>query len=165
MVETTNIYLGITRDGYKVYDRADSHIHDGITKALIKKALSKIYANGVPFKKKELNFYAPIGFNTCVEINSGDEVIMVYRKGRKGKTPMVKGREPEPCNTLTVVIRRDKNYENHYTLITSFIGEGTEREPWDKYIRTPQEQKRCEEYWATHALLYDPDQIDWERME
>ena len=166
MVETTNIYLGTTRDGYNVYDRADSHIYPegGLSGKLISKALSLMYANGVPFKKKEVHFRETIGFSHCVKTSPEDEIVMVYRKGHRGKTPMVKGREPEPCNTLTVVIRRDKDYENHYTLITAFIGKGATREPWDTCIRTAADRKQCEEYWSTHAMLYDPKLVDWDRM-
>lgn len=166
MVQATDNYLGTTKDGYNVYDRADSHFHleNGITKDFFKKALQRMYANGASFKKKEIYFTKPIGFSNCVEITAEDQSVMVYRKGREGQTPMVKGRKPEPCNILTVIIRKEKEYKNHYTLITCFIGGGSTREPWDKGIRSDEERRECEEYWHTHALIYDPDLIDWDRM-
>lgn len=89
---------------------------------------------------------------------------MVYRKGREDPTPMVKEREPLPCNVLTVIIRKEKELKNHYTLITAFVGRGSTREPWDKGIRSDEERRECVEFWSTHALLYNPDLIDWERM-
>lgn len=43
-METSNVYIGTTRDGKKVYHRADTHIHEeqGITKKLIRTALSRV---------------------------------------------------------------------------------------------------------------------------
>ncbi len=166
MVQTTNDLIGTTKDGYNVYDRFDSHIHTegGITRELLKKALKRMYANGASFKKKQIHFTNPIGFTCCVPVTNEDEVVMVYRKGREGQTPMVKGREPLACNVLTIIIRKEKNYTNHYTLITSYIGEGSLREPWDKGIRTCEERKESEEYWKKHALIYDAELIDFDRM-
>lgn len=168
MVQTTNHYLGTTADGYNVYDRADSHFHseNGITKDLLQKALQQMYANGVSFKKEEIHFAKSIGLTSCVSTTAKDHIVMVYRKGRQGKTPMVKGRKPEPCNILTVIIRkeREEKYKNHYTLITCFVGGDAKREPWDKGICSDEERRECEEYWNTHALIYNPDLIDWNRM-
>lgn len=166
MVQTTDNYLGTTRDGYNVYDRLDSHFHSegGITKELLQNALKRMYANGSKFKVKEIHFSNPIGCTTCVPITSEDEIVMVYRKGREGKTPMVKQREPLPCNILTVIIRKENDRINHYTLMTCFVGGGSKREPWDKAIRTEEERKESEEFWASHALLYNPELIDWDRM-
>ena len=166
MVQTTDNYIGTTRDGYKVYDRNGSHIHfeGGITKKLLGIALQRMYANASPFKKKEIYFKNPIGYSNCVSTTPEDEIVMVYRKGREGQTPMVKGRKPSPCNILTVIIRKDKDFENHYTLITCFVGGSAKREPWDKAIRSEKEREECEEYWRTHALVYNPDLIDSDRM-
>lgn len=165
-MHTTDNYLGRTIDGYKVYDREDSHLHfeEGINKKLVEEALKRMYANGSKFKVKEVHFSKPIGYNYCVPITSEDDVVMVYRKGREGKTPMVKGRKPLPCNILTVIIRKERDKNNHYTLVTCFIGGGSKREPWDKGIRTDEERKESEEYWSSHALLYNPELIDWDRM-
>lgn len=165
MVQETRVYLGTTKDGFKVYDRADSHIHaeGGLSKEYIRRALKGIYANNSSFKKKEFRFNNPIGLNHCVPVSATDKIVMVYRKGREGQTPMVKGRKPLPCNILTVIIRKKKE-EKDYTLLTAFIGGGSTREPWDRGIRSEEERKECEEFWKTHALIYDPKLIDWERM-
>ena len=166
MASDKGTFIGYTRDHYPVYDRTNSHIptESGLSREIIKEALGYMYANGARFKQKEIRFHRNIGYNQCVKINQGDEVIMVYRKGRAGKTPMVKNRTPEPCNVLTIIIKKDQHLQNSYILITCFIGKGGFREPWDKNIRSPEERKQCEEYWRTHALIYNPDQIDCERM-
>ena len=166
MASDKGTFIGYTRDHYPVYDRTNSHIptESGLSREIIKEALGYMYANGARFKQKEIRFHRNIGYNQCVKINQGDEVIMVYRKGRAGKTPMVKNRTPEPSIVLTIFIKKDQHLQNSYILITCFIGKGGFREPWDKNIRSPEERKQCEEYWRTHALIYNPDQIDCERM-
>lgn len=160
-------YIGTTRDGYNVYDRADSHLHyeGGITKQLVKRALSYIYANGVVFKKKIVHFRETIGYNNCVRVSKNDEIVKVYRKGRGGKTPMVKKRNPEPCKSLVLIIRKDREHENSYILVTCFVGEDSVREPWDITLRTDEERAASERYWATHALIYNPELVDWQRTK
>ena len=155
-------YLGKTNDGYSVHDRPNSHIHteNGITTDLIKSALKRINTCGAPFIKCEISFAHTIGYTHCVETTPQDEIVMVYRKGRAGETPMVKNRLPEPSNILTVIIKKTGK---HYTLITAFIGGGSLKEPWDKSIRTSEEYLRCTEYWNTHALIYNPDLVDLDR--
>lgn len=158
-------FLGTTRDGYEVFDRRNSHIHkeSGITEDLIKKALNFMYANGSKFKKKEINFNNTVGVTCCVKVSSEDNIVYVHRKGRFGLTPMVFDRKPEPCNTITIIIRKDDN-ANSYSLITCFVGGGATREPWDKNIRSAKEKKECEEFWSTHALIYNANEVDWDRM-
>ena len=166
MIKLTNNFLGKTNNGLRVYDREDSHLHEegGLTLGLLKEGLRKIQLmEGENFKKYELNFKRPIGLTTCVEVTSDDEVVMVYRKGRTGMTPMVKNRDPKPCEWLTIILRRD-NIANHITLISAFIGSGSTPEPWDKRLKNnPRAKQRAEAFWATHALIYDESLIDWER--
>lgn len=166
-VNTTWNYLGKTNDGLKVYDREDSHFHaeGGLTIELLKEGLRKIqFPKWTSFQKYELNFHRPIGLTTCVEVTETDDVVMVYRKGREGMTPMVKNRTAEPCEWLTIILRKDENMVNHSTLITSFIGAGSTPEPWDRRLSKDSKAKaEAEAFWATHALIYDESLIDWER--
>ena len=167
MAQINGVYLGKTRDGYPVYDREHTHIHYecGINKKLLNVALSYMYANGAKFKKKEIHFRDEIGYNNCIPVTSSDEVVYVYRKGRMGTTPMVKGRLPEACKSMVVIIRKDKDYPNCYRLVTSFVGVDSVKEPWDVTIRTEEERRVSEQFWSTHALVYNPDLIDWERTK
>lgn len=170
MVISTNNYLGTTRDGYKVYDRLDSHLHKegGLTKELLKRAISKIYLNGKIFKVKVIHFNKIIGMTNCVKVSEKDKenIIMVYRKGRQGLSCMVKNRICEPSSDLTIIVRKEKNMENHYTLISAFFGESSEPEPWDKSLQmNPEALERSKIFWSTHALVYNPDLIDFERSK
>lgn len=44
-----------------------------------------------------------------------------------------------------------------------FIEQAAEREPWDRWIENGAEWERCRAFWNTHALVFDPDAIDFER--
>jgi len=160
-------YLGTTGDGLDVYDREDSHFHPegGLTLELLQEGLQKInFPKKGDFHKFVLNFHRTIGYSTCVKVTEDDDVVMVYRKGRAGMTPMVKNRVAEPCECLIIILRKDIELPNHATLITAFIGAASTPEPWDKRLRKkPHEKAKAEEFWSTHALLYNEALIDWEK--
>ena len=165
----TRVFLGQTIDGAKVYDRKNSHFHSegGLTPELLSSALGTIDAKNRNFIKEKVKFDGVVGGKTCVEVGPEDNVVMVYRKGRNGMTPMVKDREMEPCDTITVIMRKTRAPRNQrdYELLTSYIGEGSPREPWDSGIGSEAEKKESEEFWMSHALIYDDDLIDWEKTK
>ena len=167
--KTDRVFLGTTKDGAEVYDRSDSHLHNegGMTTDILAGALSVIDTEGESFLKKKVDFDRPIGKTNCVEINPTDEIVMVYRKGRSGQTPMVKNRETNPCNSVMVVLKKDRSTQDKtaYELVTSYIGVDSPREPWDPGLSTEEERRTSEEYWRTHALVYDDNLIDWEKTK
>ena len=157
-------FIGKSADGYSIFDRTDSHIHleGGLTDELLKSAVSMVRTSGKSFFKAKCQFEKPVGYSMCVPVSKKDNVLMVYRKGRKGMTPMVKGRNPEPCSSIIVILKKDQT--NHcYILVSAFIGNETEKEPWDAFVRTEEQRKKSITFWTTHALIYDENQIDWER--
>lgn len=161
------LFIGKTKDGMTVYDRKDcSHVHskDGLTRELLQSALSVVPANDQFLIEKEVPFDGVVGQKTCVEVGPDDEVVMVYRENRHGQTPMVKNREPESSNKVTVVFRKSRKDEyGNYTMLTSYIGSKSEKEPWDTSLRKPEDRERSKEFWKNHALIYDESEIDWER--
>ena len=169
------LVFGQTRDGATVRERKDgSHFHaeGGLTKELLSAALATIDTVVDPNDKdravrREVKFDRPIGKTTCVEVGPDDQVVMVYRNYRKGLTPMVKNREPAPSDTLSIVLREDEDRPGgkDYILATAYIGEKAPREPWDESIESEEERRRCEEFWKTHALIYNDGLIDQERMK
>ncbi|MBR3132099.1 hypothetical protein IKG33_01670 [Candidatus Saccharibacteria bacterium] len=167
--ERKRVFFGRTKDGAEVYDRPDSHFHSegGLTPELLKEALSTIETNSRPFIRELVRFDYIIGSKTCVEVGPEDEVVMVYRKGRSGPTPLVKNREASPCDSVTVILRKDRSVRDRdvYETLTSYVGEGSPREPWDPNLTSEEDRKECEDYWKTHALLYDDGLIDWERTK
>ena len=165
--EQEKLFLGKTRDNMTVYDRKDySHVHGegGLTTELIQSALSVVPTNDKFLIEKEVPFDGVVGQKTCVEVSPNDEVVMMYRKNRYGRTPMVKNRSPEPSNKITVVFRKSRKDEfGDYTMLTSYIGDKSEKEPWDTSLRRPEDRKRSKEFWKNHALIYDESEVDWER--
>ena len=158
--------LGITKNGVYVYDRKNSHFHEegGLTKDLLKEAIEKI-----EFRKKVgsvrnivVNMDKVIGKTSCVSLYKDDHVIYVYRKGRIGRTPMVKNRDPEDCDSVTVVLK--KIAEDEAIMLTGYIGKGSPREPWDRSLS---HKARAEAiyYWRHHALVWNNDLIDWDRTK
>lgn len=164
---SSRIFFGTTRDGAKVYDRDDSHFHSegGMTVDLLRKALEQIDTEGKSFLKEKVTFDHQVGEQTCVKVNSDDDVVMVYRKGRNGRTPMVKNRTPDPCNSVIAILKRDQLAQDKdtYLLTTAYIGEGSPREPWDPGISSREEQQEAKDFWDSHALIYDESLIDWEK--
>lgn len=167
--EHERLFFGRTKDGAEVYDRPDSHFHSegGLTPELLGEALATIEANGRPFIKELVRFNHIIGGKTCVEVGPEDEIIMAYRKGRSGPTPLVKNREASPCDSVTVILRKDRSIRDRdaYETLTSYVGEGSPREPWDPNLTSEEDRKECEDYWQSHALLYDDNLIDWEKTK
>lgn len=159
--------MGVTKDGQTVYDRMDSHFHPegGLTLETLKSAISTISTEDRPFIVETVQFDGVVGKDTCVEVGPEDEIVMVYRKKRMGLTPMVKNREPADCDTVRVIMCKDRDNNDRYTLVTAFVGGDSPREPWDPNISSDEERAESEEFWNTHALIYNEDLIDWERMK
>ena len=167
--EHERLFFGRTKDGAEVYDRPDSHFHSegGLTPELLGEALATIEANGRPFIKELVRFDHIIGGKTCVEVGPEDEIVMAYRKGRSGPTPLVKNREASPCDSVTIVLRKDRSIRDRdvYETLTSYVGEDSPREPWDPNLTSEEERRECEDYWQSHALLYDDNLIDWKKTK
>ena len=89
--------VGQTKDGATVRDRVDSHFHSegGLTAELLAEALSTIDTKGRPIIAEQVDFDQPVGRQTCVTVGPEDDIEMVFRKKRSGRTPMVHGREAQ----------------------------------------------------------------------
>lgn len=147
-------FVGLCANGAKVFERADGHcdVHP-VDDTLLKEALSKITPSG-NFAKELVSFDRVIGKSTCVTVDETDTIVMAYRKGRLGPTPMVLNRNPSDCSTLVVILKKIVNDE--YIIVTTFIGGLSEREPWDPAIKPGSaERQKAEAFWSTHALIYD----------
>ena len=139
-----------TKNGETVVDRHNSHLHDGVS-AVLPEALLRIDPMGKDFLVEEVTFSGVIGETTCVATGAGDQVVFAQRLKRFGLTRFVKGKSPEPCKSIVVIL---KKVENGYVLITAFIGHKAEPEPWDRNA-TP----ASKEFWSTHALVWGSEEI------
>ncbi len=140
--------------GEVVKDRPNSHVATHTTVLpLLADALSRVSARGRAFITEEVRFNHIVGETICVETKPGDEIVYARRPNRAGLTRFVKNRAPEPCDTVTVCLKRAK--EGHYTLLTAFVGHRAPAEPWDK--RWVTEESRA--FWATHALVWGREEV------
>lgn len=108
--------------------------------------------------KPTITFDQPIGLTTCVTVDESDDVFYATRKGRKWPTKFVRNRDPVPSNQLTLVLRTMKN-PKIIRLLTAYVGGPSERETHDFNVTAPADIQRCKEFWATRALIFNPNDI------
>lgn len=148
-------------DGSLVVDRAPSHVREENIDA-VTRALRSVDPAGRTFIEQELKFGGVVGKTTCLRTDKSDEVVMAQRLGRHGPTRFVKGREPEACDTVFVVLKKVR--QHRYLLVTAFVGQRPEPEPWDErsfsFSKDPgAARERSKQFWANHALTYAPELI------
>jgi hypothetical protein len=146
--------------GEIVVDRPNSHLHDGVW-SLLPEALGKIDSERKAFIEEEIRFGRVVGNTACVTTTDGDDIVFAQRPRRAGLTRFVKGRIPEPCSSLVVVLKKSGDV---YVLITAFIGHKSEPEPWDErtfsFKDDPSDVRgRAIAFWATHALVWGVEPV------
>ncbi len=165
--------IGYTADNKYVRDRPNSHFHEEnkLSPETVKAAIQSINTRDRDIVSECIEFDRPIGLTYCVQTDSDDVIISAYRKGRTTPIPMVLGRDPEPCNNLCIVLRRINNSKHsrkrsgqtEYQLVTAYVGNYLVKTPDDPHIANEEERKRCLDFWSNHALIFDPNIVDWEK--
>jgi len=145
-----NFFLG---SGEKVVDRYQSHLHPEVM-AILPEALAKIKSKGRNFLIEEIDFGRIVGESICVATRPGDQIVFVRRSRRFGMTRFVKNRLPEPSSKAVVILKTADGEPGAYVLITAFIGDLSEPEPWD---RNATSQSR--DFWNTHALVWGSEEV------
>jgi hypothetical protein len=146
MQVTTMTPLGILASGEAVYDRYNSH--SKLSPELLREALGKVSMQG-EYAAVSVEFDRVVGATTCVKTTKSDRIIFAHRPNRRGRTRFVLDREPEPTQTVSLVLKRREQDAGEVILISSWCGALAEPEPWDANA-TP----NSEEFWATHALIW-----------
>lgn len=160
-------FIGKCANGINVFNRLNNHLHKEVSKDILKEALLKLSPNEI-FHKEVIDMKRIIGKNNCVSIDVNDEIVYVIRKGRNGPTPMVKNKEPLDCSYITIILK--KMEEDSYLLISSYIGDVSEPEPWDSNFYNlytwekkdnidEEAYKKSLDFWKSHALIYDESEI------
>ena len=131
--------------------------HSDVRMEDLAEAISKIIFCD-SFLKTEIDFGYDIGVSTCVPITEADEVKYFVRKHRKGPTPFVFNRSPEPTRFMTVILR---DSQDGPCLVTAYYGRLAPMEPWDARrkhcdLKTIEEADR---FWSSHALIYNKNDI------
>ena len=145
-------HVGNLGSGEPVYDRPQSHTHNGVSR-ILSAALAKIQSEDRKFLVEEVDFGQPIGETVCVVTGFDDEIVFAKRLKRLGYSRFVKKRSPEPCNKVVVILKKDER-EDYYVLITTFIGYRPEPEPWDRNAT-----EKSVEFWDSHALIWRQEEI------
>lgn len=146
-------------DGSRVIDRDDSHFlsqHREVW-AILPEALAKINLQGLDFLSVQVDMGRVVGQTIRVETKPWDEIVYAQRLGRQGLTRLVKNRQPEPCSSVVVVLKKGNG--NYYVLMTAFFGTNCPLEPWDPLLTTPEERREAVEFWNRNALLWDYQDI------
>jgi hypothetical protein len=145
--------LGQLASGQRVVDRYNTHIHPVVI-PLLAEVLSKINLNGEQFMVVQVNFDHVVGETTCIVTNPGDRIIYAKRPKRLGYTRFVKNRAPEFSNSVVCILMKAQDQANAYVLITAFIGERPEPEPWDR-----NKSENSVKFWSNHALVWGSEPI------
>jgi hypothetical protein len=152
------------KSGEVVVDRFKSHNHlSGKLASLLPEALARIESNGRDFLVEEVDFGRPIGETICVPTGPGDEIVYAKRPKRWGLSRFVLNRQPEPCSSLVVILKKAEDIDG-YILISAFIGHRPEPEPWDvrNFSQQPnpaEAERRSREFWASHALVWGCEEV------
>lgn len=140
--------LGYLSTGATVVDRHNSFFHSSVAD-ILPELFSKIKSEQRAFISEEIDLGRIIGESTCVETTASDDVVYALRKKRQGYTRFVKNRKPIPSSKAVVILKYDED-QKWYILITAFVGNKSEPEPWDRNA-TPNSKP----FWDTHALIFD----------
>lgn len=141
---------------------AHMEAHADVSINKLKEALKHVTYEG-GFYKASINLGRVIGKTSCVEVGPNDDIQYFYRKNRSGVTPFVRGRELEDTTNIVVILREGSHGEP--ILVTSWYGDLAPMEPWDARRKhcTFEEIQECDEFWSSHALVYDESCIDMQK--
>ena len=144
--------LSVTKNNINIYVITENdHMlaHKDVNEREIAEAISLINYNE-PFQMETVDLGHIIGRDACVTTRENDDIRYECRPGRKTKSRVVYGREPEPTSLLTVGICKDDDGLN--TVFTAFYGAKAPKELEDPRLK-PEEREEAEAFWATHALV------------
>jgi hypothetical protein len=147
--------------GEFVVHGAPSHVRSEESLAVLH-AIARISSDDQPHIEREVVFDDDIGVSRCIATHVADDIVYAQREGRLGLTRFVRGREPEKCKNVCVVLRRSTPQK--YVLIDGFVGCKPEPELFDTnyFARCPDPaaaRHKAQEFWGAHALVWSPDDI------
>lgn len=145
----------ISKDKRLILDRRDSHLHQGVAPYL-KKACAQIICEKRKLIKTQVNFNQVIGETICVPTHKDDEIVYIVRQGRYGYSRFALNREPLPTKSLTIVLKKTRNY---YKILTSYLGTKSEAEPWESRANA-----KSISFWKKHAFVYGVEPVKEETM-
>ena len=146
--------IATSKNGLKVYDRLDSHLHRGV-QTLVRDVLkTKVLDESIV--KICHTFDKVIGKTYCVPVTEKDQLSFQVRPGRKGLSHIVENRQPEPCKSVVIIL---KQIQYGYVIITAYISEPAPPEPWNRSTLEKDARGYKEalneslDFWSFHALI------------
>lgn len=129
------------------------------TAAIIVDAIRKARIGNRPFAEVEVDMGRVVGRKTRVSTipQSPDEpMVFAFRTGREFPSRVA----PDVTHgdeTSSVVLIAKRLGNGYYKLVTSWVGNLAEKEPWDPGIRGREHYDRCLKFWCRHALIHNPE--------
>jgi len=140
--------LGVSLDGKPIFlDRSNTNVTYHLLETpdllnLVREALSTIEVADNDQVVVERDLGRIVGTTNLVETTDSDEIIYAKRIGRDAYSRFAKKRQPIPCRSIVVVLRRG---ESGYYLWTAMCAKLQPKEAWiDDSV-----------YNQTHAMAYD----------
>ncbi len=149
--------------------------HSDVIKYLPEILTEKLkYSENGSFINEQIYFPEKIGFSGAVdtkEIDLDEEVWFAQRSGgRAGPTRVTIEYDPVEVDMVTVIALKDKiksenSDKNNWKLLTAYIGEAAEREPWSEFRDRENriDFKSLEdsvEFWTRRAMTYNEDDFN-----
>lgn len=159
--------VGWTKNGLTVFMMDNSkhkYYEKGLTLQLLYDTLQKITFDGEhrSVGKFTVAYDHAVGLSPLVETTSEDDVKTAFIHGYSVPRIVVLNKEMTPSNKVSVIL---KKLGNKLILIDCHLGETTPRFPADKKIKTEDERQKSINFWSTHAVIVDEDDIDTDRTE
>ena len=145
----------MSKDKRLILDRRDSHLHQGVAPYL-KKTCAAVVCEKKKLIKTQVNFNKIIGTTICVPTNEDDEIVYIVRQGRYGHSRFALNRAPIPTKSLTIVLKKTRNY---YKILTAYLGTKSEAEPWESRANA-----KSISFWRKHAFVYGVEPVKEETM-
>jgi hypothetical protein len=143
--------LGYTKNSFAVLDRPNSHTH--MAPDLLTEVIARLEPPALPFVKLRVDLGRVVGQSICVQTGTQDAIVYARRVNRQGPTRFVCDRRPVDCHSVIVILKATA-MPKAFILISAFIGDHAEPEPWDRNA-TP----AAWEFWRHHALIWGAEPV------
>lgn len=147
--------LGQLATGEPVHDRPhESHFatHADANPelpALVAEALGQVHSGG--FIATAVDLGREVGRSICVPADASEDIVFARRPNRHGLTRFVRGKQPVPTSSVSVVARPREDW---YELLTAWVGALAPPEPWDRNATA-----ESAEFWSRHALVWGAEEV------
>lgn len=124
---------------------------------ILPEAIAKIRLPRQPHAEMEVDMGRIVGVSSCVStpsIGPDDQTLFALRTSRQFSSRVITDSLGTPTSKVVVIAKRDQ--VGRIFLVTAWIGGLATKEPWDRFIKGPEQFKDCLDFWCSHALVHDP---------